>query len=513
MLKDNPDRGSPTSHIHLLYQYGVILVLEKTNHMKPLTFLAFILLPLFIYSQDCNCESNFAWVKKTFEENDAGFAYAIEKKGMELYEAHNRQFAEKVTAAETLLECQAVLFEWLTFFRPGHIGIRLHESVNQQSGNENPVISFPDWETYSIPAGDFKAYLDKKKDPGFEGIWETSAYSIGIKKEGDTYIGFIIDSGAETWKEAQVKLKFQSGEDTASGVFYMYDHSPREFEKVQLVGRNHLQLGDFMLSRRYPELTDDPKLEAYFNSMDASLPYLEQINETTLYLRIPSFQGTEKKAIDSVIAANREKILSTENLIIDIRNGTGGSDSSYRELLPFLYTNPMRQVEVEYLSTKLNNQRMLDFINKPEYGFDEEGKKWAQESFDKLTEHEGEFMSLSEYPVNIIEYDTVYPYPKNVGIIINGGNGSTDEQFLLTAKQSLKVKLFGISTIGVLDISNMYFVPSPCNEFYLGYCLTRSMRIPDFTIDEHGIQPDFYMDSNIPEYEWVSFAERILKRE
>jgi C-terminal processing protease CtpA/Prc len=293
----------------------------------------------------------------------------------------------------------------------------------------------------------------------------------------------------------------------------MYDHSPREFDKVQLIGQNHLQLGDFTLNRRYPKLPDEPKFEAYFKSMDATLPYLERISETTLYLRIPSFQGTEKKAIDSVIAANREKILATENLIIDIRNGTGGSDSSYKELLPLLYTNPIREVALEYLSTKLNNQRMLDFISKPEYGFDKEGKKWAQESFDKLTKQEGEWVNLNDHDVNIIELDTVYPYPKNVGIIINGGNGSTDEQFLITAKQSKKVKLFGTSTMGVLDVSNMYFVPSPCNEFYMGYCLTKSLRIPDFTIDEHGIQPDFYMDSGIPEYEWVRYAESILKGE
>jgi C-terminal processing protease CtpA/Prc len=290
----------------------------------------------------------------------------------------------------------------------------------------------------------------------------------------------------------------------------MYDHSPVEFGKVNLVGRNRLQLGGFTLSRKYPEYTDDPKFEAYFKSVDAKTPYLDQLGETTLYLRIPSFQGSQKQAIDSVIAANGDRILSTENLIIDIRNGTGGSDSSYKELLPFLYTNPIREVGLEYLSTPLNNQRMLDFINKPEYGFNEAGKKWAQESFDKLAQREGEFVSLNDHPVTVIEYDTIYPNPRNIGIIINEGNGSTDEQFLLAAKQSKKVKLFGTSTIGVLDVSNMYFVPSPCNEFELGYSLTRSMRIPDFTIDEHGIQPDYYMDRGIPEYQWVEYTESIL---
>lgn len=152
---------------------------------------------------------------------------------------------------------------------------------------------------------------------------------------------------------------------------------------------------------------------------------------------------------------------------------------------------------------------MLDFISKPEYGFDEEGKKWAKESYDKLQADLGKFVSLMD-PVMVDKRDTVYSYPKQVGIIINHENGSTDEQFLLAAKQSKKVKLFGTTTFGVLDISNMYFVPSPCGEFELGYALSRSRRIPDFAIDGKGIQPDYYLDKSIPDSRWTTYVSQIL---
>ena len=153
---------------------------------------------------------------------------------------------------------------------------------------------------------------------------------------------------------------------------------------------------------------------------------------------------------------------------------------------------------------------MLDFINKPEYEFDAEGKKWAKESYDKLNSKLGQFVNLNAEIVSVATLDTVYPYPQNVGIIINQANGSTAEQFLLEAKQSKKVKLFGVTTFGVLDISNMYFVDSPCKEFQLGYSLSRSMRIPDFTIDEKGIQPDYYLDKSIPQYDWTDYVNKIL---
>lgn len=461
------------------------------------------------FAQTCDCKANYEWVKTTFEENDAGFQYALKTKGEQAYKDHNKRFSEQVQNAKTLTECTPLLYEWLKFFRSGHIAIKL----NEQAAQSKPAKSekqFSGWETYSVKTEDFKKYLNAKTVPDYEGIWETQPYKIGIKKEGDGYIGFIVESGADTWTKGQVKLKFNLKEDKINSVFYLRDHSAMESDKVKMTGNNHLQIGTITLTRIYPKVTDEPKFDRYFKALEAEQPYLEPLNETTLYVRIPSFNESYKRKIDSVMTANKAKILATKNLVIDIRNNGGGSDASYSEIIPYLYTNPVRGVGVEYLSTKLNNQRMLDFINKPEYEFDEEGKKWAKESYDKLQSKLGQFVNLNEEVVSIGKLDTIYPYPQHVGIIINEANGSTAEQFLLEAKQSKKVKLFGVTTFGVLDISNMYFVDSPCKEFQLGYSLSRSMRIPDFTIDEKGIQPDYYLDKSIPSYEWTDFVTKIL---
>jgi len=477
----------------------------KTNLLLAILFFTTI----SSFAQDCDCKTNYLWVKKTFEENDAGFQYALKSKGEQAYEDHNKRTLEKVQNAKKLTECTAILYEWLKFFRLGHIAIvpavQTPQTNSAQSGNQ-----FTDWETYSIKTEEFKKYLDKKGTFDYEGIWETEPYQIGIKKVGDQYIGFIVESGAATWTKGQVKLKFNMAEDKANAVFYMRDHSAVESGKVALTGKNYLQVGNFTLARIYPKTDDEPKYVQYFRALKAIQPYVEQINESTLYFRIPSFDGSHKSMIDSVLKVNKEKILSKKNLIIDIRNNGGGSDAAYREIIPYLYTNPIRTVGVEFLSTKLNNQRMLDFISKPEYGFDDEGKKWAKKAYDQLETRLGQFVNLNEQIVSVNKKDTVYPFPQNVGIIINEANGSTAEQFLLEAKQSKKVKLFGVTTFGVLDISNMYFVESPSKEFQLGYSLSRSMRIPDFMIDEKGIQPDLYLDRSIPQYEWINYVSTIL---
>ncbi|CAM3498214.1 S41 family peptidase [Sphingobacterium prati] len=125
----------------------------------------------------------------------------------------------------------------------------------------------------------------------------------------------------------------------------------------------------------------------------------------------------------------------------------------------------------------------------------------------------GEFVNLKpgRKLTSIDSSYTTLPYPKQAAIIINGGNRSTAEQFLLEAKQSKKVKLFGITTAGALDISNMYFVESPCKEYRLGYALSKSYRIPDMAIDNKGIQPDYYIDQTILDSQWVDHVSNVLE--
>lgn len=482
-----------------------------------MTKISFILISIlfitpFGYSQNCNCKDNFEWVKNTFEQNDAGFEYVLKTKGTQAYDEHNHRIFEKVKSVKSLTECSPILFEWLTFFRSGHISISLNDQTNQANATSE-TNSPKNWKKYIIKTEDFKKYLDKKKASDYEGIWGIGPYKIGIVKQGDKYVGFVIESGESNWTKGLIKLEINTEGGKANSVVYMRDYSAKKYDDVAVIEKNLLKIAHMNLIREYPEIGDDIKFSNYFKLLKSKSPYLEQLNDRTLYLRVPSFQILQKKSIDSVLTANRDKILKTENLIIDIRNGSGGADSSFQGLLPILYTNPIREIGCEFLSTKLNNQRMLDFINKPEYGADEELKKWAKKAYDELEQNPGKFINPDEKDITITKYDTIYPYPKNVGIIINYNNGSSDEQFLLACKQSKKVKLFGTTTRGVLDISNMYFVPSPCNEFQLGYALSRTMRIPEFTIDEKGIQPDYFIDKSIPEYDWIGYVNDILNAE
>src|SRR5690606_21691447 len=145
------------------------------------------------------------------------------------------------------------------------------------------------WETYTIATEEFKEYLDQKQYSDYEGIWESDPYLIGIKKEGNNYIGIIIESDVETWTKGQVKLKLNITENKVNSTYYLRDHSAVESDIITMIGKNHLQIGDFSLSRIYPNIKDEPKYTHYLKAINAQKPYIEQFNKSTIYLRIPSF--------------------------------------------------------------------------------------------------------------------------------------------------------------------------------------------------------------------------------
>ncbi|MFC0345275.1 hypothetical protein [Epilithonimonas hispanica] len=62
--------------------------------------LLLILMSTFTFGQECDCEANFLWAKKTFEENDAGFRYTIEKNGQDTYNILNQKILEKAKGAK-----------------------------------------------------------------------------------------------------------------------------------------------------------------------------------------------------------------------------------------------------------------------------------------------------------------------------------------------------------------------------------------------------------------------------
>jgi hypothetical protein len=451
------------------------------------TFLSFSAV-VFAYGQNCDCKSNFDWMKKTFEENDAGFQYVVDTKGRQVYEIHNQLFDKKIAAIKNNSECTEILNEWLQFFRKNHIGIEALKNDTTEKTQEM-IQTFPDWEKTDVDMIAFKEYLNSKKDFDFEGIWQDGNYTVGIKKAENQFIGFIIDSQAEEWERGQVKFRIYPD----SAIYYMRNHSSK-ITKACLASKNFLLFENVAsFWRIYPEYDDK-----FSNALINLQPYLEQLNPSTLYLQIPSFHSLYVNTIDSLISEHKKKILSTENLIIDLRYNGGGSDASWACILPVISTNPVRQNSVNIFSTPINNQLY----------------QFAGEAFiEKLNTNLGKFVLFDSEEYTITQFDTLHEYPKQVAILVNKYCASATEQFLLAARQSKKIKIFGIVTGGALDFSNLNSLESPDGCFRLYYTTLKRVDFEDYPLDNIGIQPDYYLDKAIPEYKWIEYVNDLLNYE
>jgi len=235
-------------------------------------------------------------------------------------------------------------------------------------------------------------------------------------------------------------------------------------------------------------LTDFPE---YPNGRNI-FPLATKLSDSTFYLRITSFEDDEAEVSTR---KHWSEITSMPNLIIDIRGNGGGQDNFYQILADLIYTNPYESKGVEWYATGNNIKMYENAIKDGKIKNGEEGIRWTNALLNEMKKNIGGFVI---HPMmghdETVKRDTVFPFPKNVGIIIDDGNASSAEQFLLDAKESSKVLLFGnCNTAGVLDYSNAISEKLPSNNYELIFPMTRSRRLPDHPIDNIGISPDVYV--------------------
>ncbi|MBK8496874.1 MAG: hypothetical protein IPL50_19170 [Chitinophagaceae bacterium] len=95
--------------------------------------------------------------------------------------------------------------------------------------------------------------------------------------------------------------------------------------------------------------------------------YFKKIDAQTNLILIASFNHVYKKVIDSIIKANYSVITAAKYLLIDLRGNRGGSDVSYEELMPFIYTNPINVVGMDKLSTPDNIDKYETIVKDNHY--------------------------------------------------------------------------------------------------------------------------------------------------
>lgn len=245
------------------------------------------------------------------------------------------------------------------------------------------------------------------------------------------------------------------------------------------------------LNRQFPKKVLPPAAPDSLTN-EASLT---QLDAETVLFRLPSFEWPETQKIDSLTTIVRKEFKETPYWIIDIRGNEGGTDYAFSNLLPFLYTNPIVIMPDEYWSSKGNIDILKDNLKANDLPAD--GKKFLNNVIKLMESNIGDFVNPSGKDKFVTNLDSIYAYPKKIGILIDRNSKSSAESFLLRAKQSKKVTIFGENSAGSLDYANTQFFNLPCKTFNLVIAISRSKRLPLHPIDNIGITPDIAIPNSI----------------
>ncbi|PTT01681.1 hypothetical protein DBR11_06770 [Pedobacter sp. HMWF019] len=466
--------------------------------MKTLLIcLTFHIFSLSMYAQQtsCNCAVVLEKLIKKVETEYPGFTVKTRERFP--YEELTQNLISKARNTDDRA-CEKILKMYTDFFRDPHLWVGSNGSpFSSNSGGTSESIAF-----------DIRDFQDKVKmtKDALEGVWSTEGYKIGIKKVSENeYTGFIINAKSTLWRVGDIKFKlFQDG----SFEYALLDRSKKNGHySIYREGILFLDAVGVALVKEVPlPLVSVAQQEEKLKEIAGF--YFKKLSAKTSILKLPSFEYQYLNEIEELLSRNSANIENSENLIIDLRGNPGGTTDAYQKLLPYISGKYIRNTGAEFLATQTYINNLLAYKNSLDKNASTER---IDKQIDKLKENLGSFVNFTDTgkPIYIEQVDPVAKSPRNIVVLADKATGSSAEYFLFIAKQSKKVKLLGKPSYGALDYGNAYLVDFGCPGYQVFMPTYRAMRLPDYPIDNIGIQPDVYVDSSVKD--WVEFAVRYLE--
>lgn len=410
-------------------------------------------------------------------------------------------------------ELTAILREWVSFFDDGHVGVALIAAPAPAAGSASSSAAPPSlaWTEASVRAE--LASRGAARDP-LEGIWQIGGdrYRLGILptpgKPG-SFSAVVLTTTADGWTPGEIKAELTRKADGELEILYRAgDHGEHKTGASLLLDGAVLSLKDWgNWVREVPAIPNAGLVE---RALPSDAMFMKALSPDTLWLRIPDFDDSRAKPLKDILDANAAALASAPNLLIDLRNNGGGSDFVYAPLTPLLYSRPIYSVGVEMRASEDNvalRKAVAEQIRA-------EAPEVAQDldwQIARMAAALGTYVPGGDQIFVIERLDRVLPFPKRVAVLIDNA-ASTGEQFLLEARQSRKVTLFGKeNSAGVLDYANVVGMPTPSGRYEVFWATSRSKRLPGDPVDPDGIAPDIRIP--VGEADAVAYAQRWLERQ
>jgi hypothetical protein len=476
---------------------------------KIFTFLTLII-SISTYSQNkCDCSKVLSYVSEQIESNSASFAHQVtEYNRKKEYLKHKKLISKIAKKVDTEKECLGKIQLYLSFLRDNHQELSITDKYY-------PFTSFND----SISVKKFiKDNVENFKIKGNNsnellGTWfyKDGTFSVEIQKnlnKGRSFIGAITDKfvndGQYLANKGDLKIEFyRNYKDELYAVYWSFGQKPSGY-KVEIT-KNTLRLGISLVFYK-----DQTKTKLTENYKIKNSTFLEELSNETNYLRIHTFDYENKKNIDSILLVNKDKLASKKNLIIDVRNNGGGSDYSYYPLLPYVMDKNEYQNPIAASSIWVSKDNFHDYYNE-RYLYDVYTKQDSLNADNEIEQLRKNIGKFEPYTKSTSKIEDILPLPKKVFILQNRWDASSTEGFILTSKQSGKVKTYGENTGGFVSYGEWRKLEIPNFPAWISMTQKKMIFYDDSDFEMIGIEPDIKLNPD-DEKNWINIVKTEIEK-
>lgn len=304
-------------------------------------FLA-LFLTLFIYTTPV-----FSQVSKSQYQTDLDKLYAVlqqtpsfkaQIKGealaryKKLYDSLGKLDGDRLSSSDYFISLSQMFFP----IRDNHLGFyevfdNKHLADTASYRKFRMDLEKASYETVLLDLDSLKQVLSNKNLSDVEGIYHYGKYySFGLYKNGaNQYRGVILDSKIPHWKKGQVLVSlFKDGPDSFRAVYAnpltkkLYLYPNEKFRNQSLINS---YFSPSFLNANYKKTTDTLD----FVNVNKKTPAFElrNLRNDVQYLRLGNFSAhPSMMPISDSFYESMKDSLSAENLIVDLRNNTGGAE-------------------------------------------------------------------------------------------------------------------------------------------------------------------------------------------
>lgn len=435
---------------------------------------------------DGPCAATFDELRGRIEQDYVGFAMAIARRNdtIAAYRAVSEPLRREALQAPPV-ECTFVLRSLVSYFGDPHVFL-----LEDPKPSAAEAASFRrDSRPVPQSAGDGR---------GLTGTWAAPDYDIVVARDGAGFVGVVARARNSAWSAGDVAARFDMrGGEIFATLYRAADRAPLRYPAALQRDGQLLHMPPITWGRLAPGVHS----AVPFDPEKPRAPGGAAFGSRVFVLSIPSFSPEHRDALSRILTGNDTAIRRAELLIVDLRGNEGGSSHLGYMLEPYYHATPLSQLGgPRPYPMAISSPRIVRYFERI-LGQMPPGNEQAMyaDFVRRLQASPGRLVPAFERP-EVAAHVMARPAPaavldgpKRVAILVDRYSVSAAEAFVIEARRSPRVRVFGENTGGSIDYQNvaMFQFGQGALTHVLGLpTLAASDQLPERGFNKDGVPVD-----------------------